>query len=128
MKFKRYFRVSKGNTVKAWRLEVRDYLTSLPDGNYSITIEEASKDNRSILQNRLYWKWLEIIGEDLGYMPKELHEEFIELYAPVYTLRGLDGKPKQKPIRTSKMDVNQMAKYMEAITIFCSQHNIRLPL
>lgn len=127
MKFKRFFRVTDGKTVKAWRLEVRDYLNSLPNGNYFITIEEA-KDNRSILQNRLYWKWLEIIGDDLGYMPKELHEEFLELYAPVFTVRGLDGKPKQKPIRTSKMSVEQMAKYMEAISAFCSQHNIRLPL
>lgn len=127
MTFKRTFLVKDSKTVKAWKYDLRDYLTSLPDGSYTLTVQKA-KESRSLEQNKLYWKWIGIISEDLGYYPEELHEAFIDQFAPVYTTRDLDGKPKQKRTRTSKMSVEQMGKYMDRISHFCAEHSIRLPL
>lgn len=127
MTFKRTFLVKDGKTVKAWKYDLRDYLTSLPDGSYTITVQKAKK-SRSLEQNKLYWKWIAIISEELGYYPEELHEAFTDQFAPIYTTRGLDGKPKQKRTRTSQMSVEQMSKYMDRISHFCAEHSIKLPL
>ena len=127
MKFKRTFTVKDSKTVKAWKYDLRDYLTSLPDGSYTLTVQKA-KESRSLEQNALYWKWIGIISEDLGYYPEEMHEAFIEQFAPVYTARDLNGKPKQKRTRTSNMSVEQMGKYLDRISHFCAEHSIRLPL
>jgi hypothetical protein len=125
MKFN--FRITNKETTKAWKYALREYLTSLPDGDYTIEVYKI-KSSRSLEQNALYWKWIKVISEDLGYYPEELHEAFIEQFAPVYTARDLNGKPKQKRTRTSNMSVEQMGKYLDRISHFCAEHSIRLPL
>jgi hypothetical protein len=127
MKFKRMFKITDGETTKTWKFDLRDYLASLPNGEYTIEVCKTI-NSRSAEQNKLYWKWIAIISEDLGYYPEELHEAFIDQFAPVYTTRDLNGKPKQKRTRTSKMNVEQMTKYMDRISHFCAEHSIRLPL
>lgn len=44
-----------------------------------ITIKER-KSTRSLKANALYWKWLEIMGKDLGYTKDELHFTFKKLF------------------------------------------------
>lgn len=121
------FRIIDGETTKAWKFNLRDYLASLPNGEYTIEVSKT-RAGRSLEQNKLYWKWIAIISEDLGYYPEELHEAFTDQFAPIYTTRGLDGKPKQKRTRTSQMSVKQMTDYMDRISHFCAEHSIKLPL
>ena len=113
------FRITDGKTTKAWEFDLRDYLASLPNGEYTIEVCKTI-NSRSAEQNKLYWKWIAIISEDLGYYPEELHEAFTDQFAPVYTSRDLNGRPKQKRTRTSKMNVEQMTKYMDRISLFCA--------
>lgn len=105
---------------------LRAYIQSLKDGDYAVKIEEW-KDKRSLRQNALYWRWLEVIGNELGYYKDELHEVFIDQFSDVWTVRGLDGKPKQKRVRTSQMNVKQMARYMDRIEQFAAEQDIQLP-
>jgi hypothetical protein len=105
---------------------IREAFAKLKDGYYNLTIDEW-KDSRSIQQNRYYWSCLEIIGNDLGYFKDEIHEEFIRMFAPVYTIRGLDGKPRQIQLTTSKMNTKQMHEYMNRIDQWASENNIVLP-
>jgi len=121
------FRIVNKETTKAWKYNFRNYLTSLPDGDYTLEVYKT-KSSRSLEQNKLYWKWVGIISEDLGYYPEELHEAFIEQFAPFFTARDLNGKPKQIKKRTSKMSVEEMTKYMDRISHFCAEHSIKLPL
>lgn len=108
------------------RHEVADTVAKLEDGYYNLSIEKW-KDSRSIQANNLYWKWLSIIGEYLGYYKEEIHEEMIRMFAPTYTLRGLDGKPRQKKLTTSKMKVDQMAEFMQRVDQFAAEQGIILP-
>jgi len=63
----------------------------------------------------------------LGYFKDEIHEEFIRMFAPVYTIRGLDGKPRQIKLTTSKMNTKQMHDYMERINQWSAEQGIVLP-
>ena len=112
--------------ITVGRHELRDKIAKLDDGYYRLKIDKW-KDSRSLDQNSLYWKWLSIIGEDLGYYKEEIHEEMIRMFAPTYTMRGLDGKPKQKKLTTSKMKVNQMAEFMQRVDQFAAEQGIILP-
>jgi len=96
------------------------------DGAYMWSLEEW-KRSRSIRQNNLYWKWVTIIGNDLGYHKDELHEEFIDQFSDIYTTRDINGKPKQRRVRTSAMNVEQMTRYMDRINQFAAENGILLP-
>lgn len=122
---KRKITIHNGTVVRGGA-SIRHMIEHLSNGDYAISVSEW-KDSRSLNQNALYWKWLQIIGDDLGYHKDELHEEFIEAFSDIYTIKGLDGKPKQKRVRTSKMNVQQMSTYMDRIQQFAAEQNITLP-
>jgi hypothetical protein len=117
---------------------------------YEIDIREHKKD-RSVEQNALYWKWLTVIGNDLGETKEDLHERYkdkflVHIYerddpdygAMVQTLRRIykQGMKEQsislhKQIvsltSTSTATVKQMSEYMEAIEHDAASLAIRLP-
>ena len=103
---------------------IKSYLPTLKDGEYSLEIKTWT---RTLEQNNLYWKWLTIIGNDLGYFKNEMHEIFIDMYAPVLTFADLRNKPRQRKVRTSEMTRKQMSEYMNQIEIFASEQGIVLP-
>lgn len=45
------------------------------DKQWEVVIRPYRRD-RSKAQNRIMWKWLTIIGNDLGYGKEEMHEDF----------------------------------------------------
>ena len=94
------------------------------DGDYALSIEKWS---RTIEQNKLYWKWLGIIGDELGYHKNEIHEVFLDMFSQIKTIRNLEGKPIQKRVRSSEMNVKQMSEYMDQIQQFASENSIILP-
>ena len=114
----------KDGRIVTGRHEAQDLIASKPDGDYALSVV---KWDRTLEQNALYWKWLEIIGNDLGYRKEELHEVMLDEFAPIKTVRNLEGKPVQKRVRSSEMNVTQMREYMEAIDQFAAEHNIILP-
>jgi hypothetical protein len=69
--------------------------------DWDVTIARH-KTGRSLSQNSLYWKWLKIVGDELGYAAQEVHETLMPRFlAPklvtiggfereVYSTRGLD--------------------------------------
>lgn len=117
----------ESGVVKLGRHDLSDAVRKCDDGYYNITIEKW-KESRSAQQNRLFWKWMTIMGEDFGYHKDEMHDEMIDLFAPIYTGKDiLSGKPKQKRYTTSMMDVRQMYDFMNRIDQFAAENNIRLP-
>ena len=105
---------------------LKKILQQLSSGEWMIKIEEY-KNDRTLRQNSYYWKVLSIIGEELGYYKNELHEVFLDQFAPIQTIRNLEGKPIQKPVRTSQMTVEQMTAYIEQIIQFAAENNIVIP-
>jgi hypothetical protein len=116
----------KDGKIKIGTDKLRSTFRSLSDGEYAVEISKW-KNDRSLRQNRYYWKIITIIGSDLGYRKNEMHEVFLNNFSPIKTVRNLDGKPIQTPVRTSEMDVEQMKEYLDTIIQFAAEQNINLP-
>ena len=111
----------------------------------------AWKRNRSVDQNRLYWKWLSILAPDLGYASTaDLHDalklkyavplliESDENYAAgVVALKASLARAEDEEAltlrrfvvrltSTSALSVKQMTSYLEAIEVFASEMGITL--
>ena len=115
--------ISDGDIISG-RHGVRDMVRNCKDGDYALSI---TKWDRTLEQNRLYWKWLGVIGDELGYHKNEIHEVFLDMFSQIKTIRNLEGKPIQKRVRSSEMNVKQMSEYMDQIQQFASENSIILP-
>lgn len=117
---------------------------------FEVTVKERKKD-RSTDQNALYWKWLTIIGMELGESKEEIHERMksdylVHIYerddpeysAMIHAIREVwrsgmkveaAGLRKQivKLTSTTTATVKQMTEYMTEVERFAASMAIRLP-
>jgi len=100
------------------KAQLINYLNTL---NGAIRVEPVAR-KRSINQNNLYWLWLVIIGEDLGYTKEELHEVCLDMFSPRRQVLE-----RYIIIRTSEMDSAQMTKYLERIKLW-AHHELQCAL
>jgi len=110
--------VSGGNAI-------RSHINILPDGEYVVQVRKAT---RSLSQNNLYWKWVEILAESFGYSKAEMHEALLGEFSYPMTYKNISGKPSRRVLRTSEMTTKDMKNYMDDIKIFADEHGIILPL
>jgi len=96
-----------------------------PDAPMEVTIKPY-KRNRSLEQNDLYWKWLTIMGCDLGYTKDEMHEEMMRQHLPPVSINTPAGIV--EVYSTKKLKVKEMSSYLDAINITAGQMGIALPL
>lgn len=98
------------NAEKVWQIDIKLY-----------------KPNRSGAQNRLYWKWLQIIGDDLGYHRDELHATLAVKFLGVHNIACMGEKITQ-PVSTSSLNVKEFAEYLNRIEMFSHEDlGIMLP-
>lgn len=93
-----------------------------------VTVEKNVK-KRTLPQNSLYWDWLTIIGDHLGYDKEEMHDVFREKFLPVEIIE-VCGVRKKKLTSTSDpaFTTADMSAYMEKIDRFAAQElGILLP-
>lgn len=100
------------------RLE--QFLIGLKDKKLTVEIKKYKKP-RSLNQNNLYWEWMTIIGNELGYTPDEIHD----------TMKArllVDRSGKLPVIRsTTALSTAEMAEYMSHVERIASEFNIVLP-
>jgi hypothetical protein len=109
------------------------------------------KKNRSLDANACYWKWLTVIGADLGESKDELHNRFKEKWlVSIYERDDADFAEMLQSLRavyrqgmktealalrkriialtsTTTATVAQMSEYMQSIEHFAAETGIRLP-
>ena len=96
------------------------------DGSIRITMGK-NKVKRSDSQNSLYWLWLTIIGDEIGYTKPEIHDALrAELLMPE-TYRDLQGATHECLPSTSKMKLGEFAEYLNAIERWASAEGMILP-
>lgn len=82
------------------------------------------KPIRSISQNKLYWSWLNLIADELGYDKEDLHLYFRQMFLGDKMINWI-----RIPISTAGLDTKQFTDYLEKIRKFAQDElNIRLPL
>ena len=98
------------NTEKVWDVSIKPY-----------------KPNRSRAQNRIYWSWLQIIGDHLGYPKDELHVVLAAKFLGIVETRCI-GEIITQPVSTSSLNVKGFAEYLNRIELFAgSELGITLP-
>ena len=84
------------------------------------------KRNRSQEQNRLYWKWVDIIGKELGYEKDEMHDILVFKFLGMVE-KEIDGKKFEQLAETKKLKVGEMSDYLNSIERWVGELGIRLP-
>jgi hypothetical protein len=75
------------------------------------------KPNRSKAQNRLMWKWIQIMGDDLGYEKDDLHAVLTVKFLGTVDIEAMGEKISQ-PVSTSKLNVKEFSVYLGRIEVF----------
>ena len=99
---------------------------SAPDG-YVIEVKPAK---RSLEQNRLYWATLNDIAEQVvngkAYEPSIWHVYFKQLFLPDDVHELPDGSLHVSPPSSSKMTLEQFSEYVEKVTKWAIEHEVKL--
>jgi len=105
---------------------IKNYLKAIPyDGTFKMEIKKV-ESKRSIAQNSLYWMWLTIIGNEVGYTKDEMHDVLRHtLLQPVIT--EAMGKVVEQLPSTTKMKIGEFTEYLTAIEQWSAEMGILLP-
>jgi hypothetical protein len=101
------------------------------DGKTEVVFR-AHKSKRSLNQNNLLWEYYTIIGNEIGYVPEDLHEMVKAKIFGTKELKTktLDGKPVTLTVpngTTTKLDTKQMTEFLEAVEMLAGELGIVLP-
>lgn len=112
-----------GNGVVMPKLDsFRHTLKNLAPGKYALIVKPV-KPSRSLNQNRLFWMWCTVIGDEIGYEPDEvkllLQEKFLR--EPLQ-----DGTMVTKG--TSSLNTKEFTEFLDKVDRWSLEfHNITLP-
>jgi len=109
-------------------------IEGLPLGDVHEIVIRPYKSKRSIDQNRLMWKWIDIIrvhvGDSTGnfFSGEEVHAWLKEKFLPVRIVE-ISGTAVRCAATTTKLNTKEMADYLTAIERFCaSEMGLFLPI
>tara|TARA_R100001530_G_C4317073_1_gene154678 strand:+ start:1479 stop:1859 length:381 start_codon:yes stop_codon:yes gene_type:complete len=97
------------------------------DDDVRIVIEvREAKDVRTNAQNRLWWQWMQIIGDDLGYSKTEIHE--IAKYKFLLKEEMIDGEIHQSLKSTTTLTKSEFNKLTKEVFYWANDtFQINLP-
>lgn len=85
------------------------------------------KAQRSYQQNRLMWMWLDILSEETGHSPLDLHEILKVKFLGTET-RVLGGEEFVIARSTTNLNTKEFTNYLEKMRDLGNTMDIRLPL
>lgn len=91
---------------------------------YQVSVTEIKRSNP---QNNLYWKWLSIIGNDLGYTPDDLHEAMKANFLGTESGKDMFGNLYIRPKSSAKLKKKEFSDYMNKVHAFAMGEGIILP-
>ena len=98
------------NPMKEWRVEIKE-----------------NTKKRSNNANNLYWKWLSIIGDDLGYKPQELHESLKYKFLGTEKRTTIFGQEYEVVKSTTSLNTKEFSDYMERVQALALMYDLKLP-
>ena len=113
-------KTEKGKLILSDKKIYDKFIARLKDSVVEVRIRKW-RPQRTSAQNRLYWMWLGIISNDLGYDPEELHTTFKGMF--------LIDRTKKLPLIRSTTVLNKLEfiKYLDKIEIKVGELGIVLP-
>ena len=124
---KAFGKILKGKIVFDDKAKFMDEIAKFDD-DIKIVIEvREAKDIRTNAQNRLWWKWIEIISDELGYEDKqEIHN--ILKYKFLLKEEMIDGELHQGLKSTTTLTKEEFIKLTQEVFYWANDTlNINLP-
>lgn len=118
----RFFgRIKKGKLILDNRKAFEKFLFSFKEEAIIQADIKKYYKVRSLDQNRLYWAWLNIIADEVGYDSEEMHSTFKAMF--------LTDRSQTLPIvrSTTKLNKLQFMNYLNKIERTASELGITLP-
>ena len=123
---KAFGKILKGKIVFDNEAKFLNEVKKLHEGaRVVISINEA-EDVRSNQQNRLWWKWMTIIGQELGNNSQEIHD--ILKYKFLLKEETIEGERHQYIKSTSTLTKDEFSKLAQDVFYWSNDTlNIKLP-
>jgi hypothetical protein len=119
-------KISNGKILYETNKRLVDYIQTISDNTIADITITLKEDSRSNQQNKLWWSWMGIIGDTLGYNKNEAHDilkvkfltrEYIE-----------DGKTHKYVKSTSTLSKKEFNKLTQEVFFWANDTlNINLP-
>lgn len=116
--------ILKNNTVRRNAIEAIGALYIPEKPSHEVIIREVQ---RSSNQNRLYWKWLKIIGNALGCTDDDMHDAFKRHFLGEVITRDRFGRVRERPKSSAKLKKSEFMEYMNKVAIYAESEGVRLP-
>ena len=126
-------KVSNNRLVLYNPFTFKDNLLSLEGKEVEITVG-LRENKRSSNQNNLYWKWMTILGKDIGYTKEAMHfvfkKQFLADKMPALQrdefMEYLQSLEKDI-VTTTKLTTSEMKEYMDKVYEQAIELNYTLP-
>jgi len=98
-----------------FRSLVKDFFRENPDIDTATVSIEKGKPKRSNAQNRLYWSWVSIIAEEIGYSKTQMHLILADRFLDKIEFDTKKGKKISQIPSTRDLNVMQFVDYLYEI-------------
>lgn len=112
------------------KMSAKKAIDELPgNGRFEVVIKRHQKP-RSVDQNALMWKWLEILGNDLGYSKNEMYDEACRVLLGSETKQSpFTGEEYQRLRTSSGLDKAEFSAFLDDLYRWAlNEFNCILPL
>lgn len=93
---------------------------------HGVEVTEKEKP-RTVQQNALYWKWVEAIGNYVGYSRRQLHHMFKKHFLGMDRWQGRNGEWYEEPKSTTELNTKEFTEYLGKVEIYANQAGVMLP-
>ena len=119
-------KIIKGKIVWDNKTTLVDYIRAIEDGTKVEVEITETPDIRTNKQNKLWWSWMKIIGNELGYSKNEIHD--ILKYKFLLREEINDGETTQHLKSTATLTKTEFNKLTQDVFFWANDTlNINLP-
>ena len=123
---KAFAKIKKGKIVFDDKAKFLNDVSEFHEGARVVIQVNEAQDVRSNQQNRLWWQWMEIIADELGYNSEEIHE--IAKYKFLIYEETIEGDPHQIIKSTSTLTKKEFNRLTQDVYYWANDtFNINLP-
>ena len=127
-----YFTVKENKLVFDDTVGLNKAVIALNDKRGKITIAKVSSQ-RTLSQNKFYWKWMTVLGEHIGYSKEDMHfvfkHQFLADKMPALSKDVFMAYLQAQDLEdsTKALDSKEMAEYMNQIQSQARELEVQLP-
>jgi len=104
----------------------RDFF-SANDVEEAVVEIKPNKLTRSNAQNNLYWEWVSLVSDELGYTKDETHALLRDKFLGYNEYKNKKGSEIKELRSTTKLNTKDFTNYLEQIDILMAEYGITLP-